>query len=1246
MRPHVRALSLAVAMALTPSAFGFSQVKPADRLLSPIVASQRTVTNPVHPLATRQNDVGRVTGSHVFQRMILLLQRSPEQETALRQLLADQQDPKSPQYHKWLTPTQFGQQFGPSDADLAKVQSWLQAQGFSVEKPSIGRQFLEFTGTSAQVETAFQTQMHTFSIGGKAYFANATPASIPTALAPAVKGVASLTSIGRITMKPQYHMAANPKMQIGGSALTGPADLAAIYDATPLQKNQVEGQGQSVALIEESNIDPQDVTDFRTVTGLPTAKLNVIVNGPDPGQLWSDGEETEAIADVEYAGSLAPDATLNVIVTESTDLNQGIDYSMVYAVDYDVSPITSLSYGGCEAMEADSGNLVTVALYGAAYEQGAAEGISHFVSAGDNGGDACGNLGAYGVSAGYGVNAIGNSLWNVSVGGTEFIMPDPDTYFPPANNYLATGYIPESTWNDYQNPQDGRPLAGGGGASIFYPKPDWQAGPGVPADGRRDLPDVSLLAGDNLSYMVCQRDMGADCSSGQAVGVTGTSLASPSWASIQALVNQKNALMNGAGNPNPTYYQLAAGKNSPFHDITAGDTKVPDANGTLIGYPATAGYDLATGLGSVDVNALATSWMPPTGSGQTTVTLDTGGVTTITHGDPITANFSVAPVSGTTIPSGNVVLMAGTEGAYRQTLDANGNGTVVFGSSGVGTELPGGTYNLAAHYGGDANFAPSDSSPIALTVNPEPTYTTVFSNETAPQPFGAPILLGAQASGLNSGSGTVVSGVYTFTENGNTLGTSSMLNTGEEFGFLKSNLATFISLGGPSALPVGIHFINASSPPASASFLASTSLVPAAVAVTKGAVLATLSPDHTSPTLNSVVNFQISAVNLSGPGAPVTGKVELIDATTPPGVVVASGTLGTMSDQAGAFHATLSASFASAGPHTLIAGYVGDANNYGALSGAVDLNVGAATGGQVSTSTTIGPGAGLVDGRFALGGNNVSISAMVAGDTGGSAPTGTVTFTDAANKNAVVGTAAVGTNGTATLTTKTLAGGKHYIVANYSGDSNFATSASQSIEVDIADFSVSDSPSSVTVTAGQSASVTFTYSGAIDFTKLPGAPGTGSVGVSCSGLPQGAQCSFSNAVITPTAGSGGTTSGSVTVTITTTGPSLQVAANQAPHRPLGNVPPLALAGLFAIGLPLIFRKRRTFTVLLGLLLLAVVGTLNGCNGGSTTYSISNPGTVPGTSNVSVTASFNGGPMYGTLSHTATVALIVAPEPTH
>jgi len=790
------------AVVLLGSTLGFSQNENADRLTSPIIAARRTVTNGVHPLATKQNDMGRVAGPQVFHRMVLLTQRSAAQEADLKQLLQLQQDPSSPQYHKWLTPAEFGQRFGPSANDLAKITGWLQSQGFTVEKPSNGRQYLVFTGTSAQVESAFQTEMHRYIVNGMTHFANAKPASIPAALAPAVSGVASLNSFAQLV--PEYHVAAiqqagnqstaaNPQIGIQNTALTGPADLSAIYDAAPLAKANVLGQGQSIALIEESNIVLQDVTDFRKIAGLPTATVNVIVNGTDPGPVY--GDETEAIADVEYAGALAPDATLNVIVTGSTELNQGIDLSMAYAVDNDLSPITSLSYGGCETLNnAFAPNVV--ALYKAAYEQGAAEGISHFVSSGDYGGDACGGVG---LSAGYGVNAIGDSPWNVSVGGTEFIMPDPNVYFPPPG-YSATSYIPESTWNDYENPEDGRTLAGGGGVSINFSKPAWQTGPGIPADGARDVPDVSLLAGDNLAYMVCEADQGGDCSQGYAIGLIGTSLASPAWAGIQALVNQQNGEVGGAGNPNPTYYRLAAGANSPFHDITVGDTNIPDYclnefvycepgdSSGMAGYEATPGYDLATGLGSVDINKLVTSWLPPTGSGAATVTLTTGGVTSIVHGDPLTATVTVTG-GGATAPSGDVVLMAGSQGVDRITLGATGTATVTFGAA-SGVELPGGSYNLTARYAGDANFAAANSGAVALTVSPEPTTTQVSASATGAVPYGTPITLMAAAYGNNSGTGYSVPGTYTFTQGANTLGTATLAATGEGLAFVSSGICT------------------------------------------------------------------------------------------------------------------------------------------------------------------------------------------------------------------------------------------------------------------------------------------------------------------------------------------------------------------------------------------------------------------------------------------------------------------------
>lgn len=1261
---HTRAFAptLASLAVLGISLAGFAQTRPADRLLAPIVASQRTVTNLVHPLALRQNDLGRVNPTQVFHRMVLLLERSPAQEADLRQLLEQQQDPASPEYHKWLTPAEFGQRFGPSANDMAKITGWLQSQGFSVEAPSNGRQFILFTGTSAQVETAFQTEMHRYSLNGKTYFANAKPASIPSVLAPAVRGVASLTSFGNF--KPQSYTAATPQIAFGQAAITGPADLDAIYDATPLRQSGIEGQGQSIALIEESNINVQDLADFRSLTGLPPANINVIVNGPDPGKLVYDYEEFEAISDAEYAGAMDPDATLNMIVTASTEFNQGIDLSTVYAVDHMISPITALSYGGCETLN-DAYYTNTVLLYAAAYEQGAAEGISHFVSSGDNGGDDCEYTG---LSAGYGVNAIGDSPWNVSVGGTEFIMPDPNVYFPPSNKYTATGYIPESTWNDYENPYDGRPLAGNGGVSIYFNsltdpslgigKPAWQAGPGVPNDNGRDTPDVSLVAGDNLAYLTCEQDIGYDCANGAAGGVLGTSLAAQTWAGIQALVNQKNNLVGGAGNPDPIYYRLAAGAHSPFHDITIGDTKVPDPNGNLVGYVATPGFDLATGLGSVDVNALAAAWALATGSGSATVTLSTGGVTGITHGDPVTASIHVSG-SGSAAPTGDVVILAATQGVYQATLDASGDASISFGNSSLPlsqqVELPGGSYSLSARYAGDANFAPANSNSIAMTVSPEPT-RTVASTTYVTSSYGTPVTITADSYGTNSGTNFPVPGVYTFTSNGITLGTASLADTGEGFAYAAMQNSASLTLSGATALGAGTHVINASSPPAGASYLASSTTTPVTVVVTMSPALVSLTPSYTTPALNSTVKLQASVYNATAFNAglsavtPVTGTVRFVDLSTSPSTTLGTLTLPSAADSTGMFDVTLPVSFHTPGMHQLVAMYSGDANDNAGTSGAADVTVGA---GAASSTTTIEPSGGVIfdftTTGFALAQSNVSFAATVTGNSSGANPSGSVNFNDMGANNgagAAIGAAAIGKGGVATLTTDTLAGGMHYIVANYPGDANFAASGSKALDVMVGDFTLTAASSSATVEAGQStAPIALTYAGNTDFSTwlaAAGAPAGAAVQLSCSGLPAGAACSFSKAVITPTANANGTTSGTANVTISTTGPTLEQGSSHAPRRPGTGAGALALAGVLALGLPFAWRRHRQFSALLAVALLAIAAGMNGCGSSSFTkaLTITSPGTPAGTSAVTVTATVNGGPYLGAVSHSVTVNLTV------
>lgn len=1191
---------------------GWAQAEPPDRIPGTIDLTQRVVTNAVHPLATRQNDTGRVNGAQVFHRMVMLLQRSDAQEAELEQLLADQQNPKSAQYHHWLTPAEFGRRFGPSQNDLATLTGWLKGQGFSVEAPPNGRGYLVFTGTSGQVEAAFQTEMHHYAVNGKTYMANAKPASVPKAFAGVVRGVASLNSFHPFL--PQSYPADKPQIQIApGYAATGPADLAAIYNAAPLNAAGISGQGQSVALIEESNIDPSDLADFRTLTGLPAANLNVIVNGPDPGKLNGDGEEFEAIADVEYAGAMDPQATLNVVVTESTEFTQGILLSTFYAVDNLVSPVTSLSYGGCETLN-DTFYGPSVGAFTAAYEQGAAEGISEFVSSGDEGGDACLGLG---LPAGYGVNAIGDSPWNVSVGGTEFIMPNPDTYFPPPN-YTATGYIPESTWNDYENPEDGRTIAGSGGVSINFTKPAWQAGPGVPADGQRDVPDVSLLAGDNLYYLTCEKDIGDDCSAGFAGGVIGTSLASPNWAAIQTLVNQKNKMVLGSGNPNPVYYMLAAGANSPFHDITVGDTKVPEYGG-LVGYFATTGFDLATGLGSVDVNALATAWQMPTGSGTATVSLSTTAAH-VQHGAALTANVAVTATAATG-PTGDVVLMGAGQGILQLTL-SSGAAAFQFGSS-IGSFLPGGSYNLTAHYAGDVNFAPADSAPVALVIDPEPTVLQAAGTGYQVY-FGEPVTLSAEAVGTVSGE--TVPGTYTFTENGTSLGTASIAATGESFSSANTGVFANLTLSGAQSLPAGTHNIVAASPAASASYLASAP-DPISVAVLKAPVLVALTPDHTNPPLNSTVNLFASVNNLYGSyQAPMTGTVDFYDGNTK----IASGMLAAKADPTGAFDATAAVQFTTPGVHSIIAIYDGDSNDQVNESGIVNITVSAKS---PTSLTIIGP-------SLALASTSTQIQATLTGDANGTAPTGMVTFTDASanqGQGASIGTAMVDANGAAVLNATSLAAGTHNIYASYAGDANYSGSISQAFPMTVGDFTVTAAPASASVTAGQSTtSITLTFKSTTNLSPASIFGGSqATVALACSGLPAGAACDFTSTSITPTVNQDGTTSGTTTLTISTEGPTLQVGALRHP----GSAAPLAFCGLLVLGLPLILRRRRLLASLLALTLLAFATGITACSSTSGKYIITNPGTPAGNSTVAVTATVNLGAQ--SLAHTANISLTVS-----
>ena len=665
------------AFAVLSSLSAAAQATP--RITQP-VEPERLVTLPghTHPLARPEYDRGAAPENLPMQRMLLVVQRAPEQETALRQLLDDQQVKSSLNYHKWLTPEQFGQRFGPADADIRAVTGWLSSQGFQVVRVAAGRTVIEFSGTAGLVRQALHTEIHKFVVNREEHWANVSNPQIPAALAPVVAGIASLHNFPR---KPLYHRVGTfvrskatgevrplftftPPGQSTFYAL-GPTDFATIYNVP----SNVDGTGQTIAVVGQSNIHISDVVQFRQLFGLPSNNPNIILNGPDPGVVSSD--EGEAVLDTEWSGAVAKKATIDLVVSESTASSAGVDLSAEYIVDNNIAPILSNSYGTCESSLGSGGN----AFFNSLWQQAAAQGITVIVAAGDLGSATCdGMSGETAASDGLAVSGLASTPFNVAVGGTDFDdANNPSTYWNATNSPMtqasAISYIPETTWNNscaaggsltgcVTVASDGSDLAaGGGGPSAVYAKPAWQTGTGVPNDGARDLPDVSLFAGNGKNgnlYVVCQADAntGGNTSSCDLnspyldfQGVGGTSVSAQAFAGIMALVDQKtggrqgnanNALyelaaLNGAsctsdpaaiGNSSCIYYDTVTGNNSvacvggsPNCSNTSTAFNqfgilVNPANTSLPAWITTAGYDLATGLGSVNVANLVNNFSP------------------------------------------------------------------------------------------------------------------------------------------------------------------------------------------------------------------------------------------------------------------------------------------------------------------------------------------------------------------------------------------------------------------------------------------------------------------------------------------------------------------------------------------------------------------------------------------------------------------------------------------------------------
>jgi subtilase family serine protease len=569
-----------------------------------------TLQGNVNQLARSDFYIGATDPSLPMERLILALRISPDKRAKLDRLLDEQQDPASPNFHHWLTPEEFGEQFGPTPEDINVIIQWLTSQGFVVEEMAKSRTWINFSGTVEDVERAFQTEIHDYIVDNKLRHANATEPSIPRALIDLVAGPVSLNNFPLKAMntgiRPLTGGELQPYYTSGSSHYLSPGDFATIYNTNALYVAGIDGTGQSIAIVGRTHPSSTNWASFRSQMGLPIKPPQVIVNGTDPGDVGAD-EDGEADLDVEWSGAVAKNATIYFVVSKSTSTTDGVDLSAQYIVNNNLAPVMSTSFGLCEANLGSSRN----AFYNTLWAQAAAQGITSFVSTGDNGVAGCSSASAN-FGTGLGVNGLATTPYNVAVGGTQF-NEGSGSYWNSSNGTSYTSaisYIPEVAWNEsgaVDNCPSGDTCselwATSGGASSIYGKPAWQVAPGVPADAERDIPDVSLTAaGGHDGYLVQTQ--------GNLHIIGGTSAASPSFAGIMALIVQKTGQRQG--NANIRLYQLGDAQygsgGAVFHDTTSGNNSVPGVTGYFCG----AGYDLATGLGSVDANALANNWAPLT----------------------------------------------------------------------------------------------------------------------------------------------------------------------------------------------------------------------------------------------------------------------------------------------------------------------------------------------------------------------------------------------------------------------------------------------------------------------------------------------------------------------------------------------------------------------------------------------------------------------------------------------------------
>jgi len=671
-----------------------------------------TLRGNTRPEANARNDRGRVPDDLSLPHLLLLLKRSPQQESALDEFIDQLNDKTSPNFHQWLTPAEFGQQYGVAQQDIDKVTAWLESHGFVVNLVYPSRMLIDFSGSAGQVHGAFRTEIHTVEAAAERHIANMTDPQIPAALAPVLEGIVSLNNF---KPRPMYKTKAQPAYTVTNSEhLIVPADLATIYNLNPLFSIGISGQNQTIVVVEDTDVynNGADWTTFRNTFGLAAYSGGSLTqshpgsNCTDPGVSSDEGEAT---LDAEYASAAAPSAAIVIASCANTTTFGGL-IAIENLLNASGTPpaVMSMSYGECEAENGATQN----AAYHSAFQQAAGEGVSVFVSTGDEGAASC-DPNTTRAGHGIGTSGFATTPYNVAVGGTDF----GDTYAGTtasfwnsanATNYeSAKSYIPEIPWNDscasvliatyvsgsgttygstgFCNTTNGQQFwttaAGSGGPSgcatgspstfgvvsgtcAGWPKPSWQSGLfGNPNDNVRDIPDVSLFAANGVwghYYVFCWSDPtyslqgSATCSGAPSnwSGAGGTSFSSPIMAGIQALVNQVHGRQ---GNPNPIYYKIAKSEYGASGNSACNSNNLPlPGRGRIT---ACVFYDVTQG--DIDVNCRRLSG-----------TAHNCYLAGATNGVLSTSNSSYQP-SFVTTPGWDFATGIGSVNAYNLVFNAN-----------------------------------------------------------------------------------------------------------------------------------------------------------------------------------------------------------------------------------------------------------------------------------------------------------------------------------------------------------------------------------------------------------------------------------------------------------------------------------------------------------------------------------------------------------------------------------------------